>query len=83
MLFRIARGEYDLDWHTAPRKQFILNLTGQVKITASDGEERVLGPGSIFLADDLTGKGHLSQAVGGQERTSVFIHMPGASGAIQ
>ena len=67
---------YDLDWHPAPRRQFVVNLTGSVKITASDGEVRVFGPGSIMLADDTTGKGHLSQHVGDEERVSLFIHLP-------
>ena len=34
-------GTYDLDWHLAPRGQYIVNLDGAVKITASDGEARV------------------------------------------
>ena len=67
---------YDLDWHPAPRRQFVVNLTGQVEITASDGEKRVCGPGSIMLADDTTGKGHLSKHVGSEERVSLFIHLP-------
>jgi hypothetical protein len=67
---------YDLDWHPAPRRQFIVNLIGAVKITASDGEVRVFGPGSIMLADDTTGKGHLSQHEGDVERVSLFIHVP-------
>ena len=68
---------YDLDWHPAPRRQFVVNLTGAVEITASDGEVRVFGPGSVMLADDTEGKGHLSKHVGSEERISLFIHIPG------
>jgi hypothetical protein len=75
--FRRNSKAYDLDWHPAPRRQFVVNLTGAVKITASDGEERIFGPGSIMLADDTTGKGHLSQHHGDEERVSLFIHIPG------
>ncbi len=50
-------GEYFINWHNAPRRQFVVNLTGTVEIVASDGEKRRLGPGSILLAEDLTGKG--------------------------
>jgi len=67
---------YDLDWHPAPRRQFVVNLTGAVEITASDGEKRTFGAGSIMLADDTTGKGHLSKHVGNEERVSLFIHIP-------
>jgi arginine repressor len=34
--------DYDLDWHPAPRRQYIINLDAGVQITASDGEARVI-----------------------------------------
>jgi hypothetical protein len=74
--FRKNHMDYDLDWHPAPRRQFIVNLTGAVQITASDGEERTFGPGSILLVEDLGGKGHLSKSVGGDQRLSLFVHLP-------
>jgi hypothetical protein len=72
---RINSGDYDLDFHTAPRKQFVVNLSGEVEITASDGEVRRFGPGSVMLADDTTGKGHKSRATT-PERVSLFVHLP-------
>jgi hypothetical protein len=72
VMFRQS-GEYFINWHNAPRRQFVVNLTGTVEIVASDGEKRLLGPGSILLAEDLTGKGHTSRGLGGEERISVFI----------
>ena len=56
--------EYFIDWHNAPRRQFVVNLTGEVEITVSDGEKRRFGPGSILLAEDVTGKGHISRGRG-------------------
>ena len=53
VMFRQS-GEYFINWHNAPRRQFVVNLTGTVEIVASDGEKRRLGPGSILLAEDLT-----------------------------
>jgi len=75
LLFRRNTADYDLDWHPAPRKQFVVNLSGTVEITASDGEVRQFGPGSIMLADDTTGKGHKSKALT-EERVSLFVHVP-------
>lgn len=72
VMFRQS-GEYFINWHNAPRRQFVVNLTGTVEIVASDGEKRLLGPGSILLAEDLTGKGHTSRGLGGEERISLFI----------
>ena len=73
IIFRETVAEYDLDWHNAPRRQYIVNLDAAVKITASDGESRVIGAGEVFLVEDVTGKGHLSESVGGQMRRSLFI----------
>jgi len=73
IIFRQVPATYDLDWHPAPRRQYIVNLDGAVKITAGDGEARVIGPGEVILVEDTKGKGHLSQAVGGQMRRSIFI----------
>jgi uncharacterized cupin superfamily protein len=73
MAFRMTDGSYNLEWHNAPRRQYIINLEGSVEITTSDGESRVIGPGEIILAEDTTGKGHLSKAVAGGARRSLII----------
>jgi hypothetical protein len=73
IIFRETSGDYNLDWHTAPRRQYIVNLDAGVEITASDGERRVLQAGEVILVEDTTGKGHLSKAVAGQVRRSIFI----------
>ena len=73
--FRETAGDYDLDWHTAPRRQYIVNLDAGVEITASNGERRVIGAGEVIFVEDTTGKGHLSKAVSGQVRHSIFIHV--------
>ncbi len=44
-----------------------------MKITASDGESREIKAGEVILVEDTTGKGHLSQSIGGQMRRSIFI----------
>ena len=44
-----------------------------MRITASDGESRVIGAGEVILVEDTSGKGHLSQSVGGQMRRSIFV----------
>lgn len=73
VIFRETSGDYDLDWHPAPRRQYIVNLDAGVRITASDGESRVIGAGEVILVEDTTGKGHLSQSVEGRMRHSIFI----------
>ena len=73
IIFRETKGDYDLDWHPAPRRQYIINLDAGVEITASDGEKRVIGPGEVFLVEDTHGKGHLSKSVAGEMRHSIFV----------
>lgn len=73
VVFRQVGGDYDLDFHNAPRRQFVVNLSGAVDITVGSGETRRLGAGEILLAEDTTGQGHQSRAVDAQPRTCLFI----------
>lgn len=73
IIFRETQPDYDLDWHPAPRRQYIINLVGGVKLTASDGEARVIGAGEVILVEDISGKGHLSQNVTQELRYSIFV----------
>lgn len=71
--FREVDGDYYIDYHPAPRRQLVVNLTGSVEIQTGAGERRVLGPGSILLAEDCTGQGHISRSVNGEPRTCLFV----------
>ncbi len=73
IIFRETQPDYDLDWHPAPRRQYIINLDGGVQLTASDGESRVIGAGEVILVEDVSGKGHLSKSVEGKLRHSIFV----------
>lgn len=73
IIFRETGSDYDLDFHNAPRRQFVINLEGSVEIVTGDGSSRILGPGDILLAEDTTGRGHISRAVNNQPRKSIFV----------
>ena len=73
LIFREVHANYDLDWHNAPRRQYIVNLDAGVRITSSDGEVRQIGAGEVFLVEDTTGKGHLSRSIGNQMRRCLFV----------
>jgi hypothetical protein len=62
-----------IDWHTAPRRQYVITLEGQVEVGLGDGTKRVFGVGDVLLADDLTGRGHTTAVYGGKVRVSVAI----------
>lgn len=66
MLIRESAGDaHFLELHPAPRRQFILCLTGIVEIELGNGEKRQFGPGDVYLADDLTGEGHIHREIQG------------------
>ena len=62
-----------IDWHNAPRRQYIITLAGAVEIGIGDGSVRRFGQGDVLLAEDLTGHGHTSRNVGEQERRTAIM----------
>ncbi|KAK9710205.1 hypothetical protein K7432_008596 [Basidiobolus ranarum] len=73
VVFRETEGTYDLDWHNAPCKQFIIMVDGSVDITTTDMETRRFNTGDIILVEDTEGKGHRSKNVDGKPRKSMFV----------
>lgn len=61
------------DWHTAPRRQYVITLSGHGQVELIDGTKIDLGPGSIDLAEDLTGKGHITRVIGNEDRITISI----------
>ena len=71
--FRRTNQDYNVDWHPAPRRQYVVTLSGESEIELEGGRKLRLGPGHILLAEDTTGQGHISRAIGTQNRVSLFI----------
>jgi hypothetical protein len=65
--------QYFLDWHPASRRQLVVTLAGESEIELEDGRKVRMGPGHILLAEDVTGKGHISRAVPGKDRIAFDI----------
>ena len=66
------------DWHKAPRRMYLIAVQGMSEVTVGDGEIRRFGPGSVILMDDLTGKGHITRAVGDVDHIALTIPVPPA-----
>ncbi len=62
-----------LGWHTAPRRQYVITLSGSVDIRIGDGAVKTFGPGDVLLAEDLTGRGHTATPKGTWTRAYVPI----------
>ena len=71
--FRRSSPDYFIDWHTAPRRQYVITLSGESEVELGDGTKIRLYPGHILLAEDTTGQGHISRSVGSEDRISIFI----------
>ncbi len=71
--------EYDLDWHPAPRRQFVVTISGRGEMETSDGTVLPLEPGTIVLVEDVDGIGHRSRAVGDEPRVSLFLPLDDAT----
>src|SRR2546428_8168987 len=73
IIFREVPPTYDLDWHPAPRRQYIINLDNGGQITASDGESRVIGAAEVLLCEDTPGKGHVCHRLHDLPPTHLFV----------
>jgi uncharacterized cupin superfamily protein len=60
-------------WHRAPRRQYVINLSGETEIEIGNGTKRRFSPGDILLAEDTSGQGHISRDVGSQPRRFIMI----------
>jgi len=74
---RFARAEGDLDygWHPAPRRQFVLVLSGGIAMQYGSGQQATVSDGNFLLGEDTDGDGHISRAAGGEPRFSIFAHL--------
>ncbi len=64
------------DFHPSPQPVAIIVTAGEHEFETSDGETRIVGPGSIVLFEDTTGKGHRARDVGQLEAQAVVVWMP-------
>ena len=66
---------WESEWHPAPKRQYMIYLSGTIEAQTSDGEIRQFGPGSITLVEDTTGKGHKSRVVGSDQVIGIVIQL--------
>ena len=62
-----------IDWHPAPRRQYVISLSGQIEIGLGDGTTSRYGPGDARLVEDTTGQGHTTRVVGDQPSITAVV----------
>jgi len=60
-------------WHTGPRRQYVITLSGRAEIEVAGGQKVAVGPGHINLIEDTTGKGHITRTLGPDNRVVITI----------
>ena len=73
IMFQEQPDDYNSDWHPAPRRQFIITLEGEGEIEIGDGTKRRFKPGDILLAEDTTGRGHISRGIKNKPRKAIVV----------
>lgn len=61
LLFRNDFAPHIVNFHRAPRRRWVITLSGAVDIGVGDGSTMTFTAGDVFLAEDLTGRGHTTQ----------------------
>jgi uncharacterized cupin superfamily protein len=70
-----APAGWSSDWHPSSARNLFFVLNGEWQVTASDGESRRFGVGSVLLVEDTTGKGHSSRVVSETDSLAVMVHL--------
>lgn len=62
-----------IDWHPAPRRQYVITLSGHGEIEVAGGRKIPISPGQIDFVEDLTGKGHITRMTGTEDRVALWL----------
>jgi quercetin dioxygenase-like cupin family protein len=68
------------DWHTAPRRQYVITISGRGELEVAGGKKIPVEPGNIELVEDTTGKGHVTRVVGQEDRVTLQLALSDQSG---
>ena len=71
-LHRAKAGNVE-DWHHAPRRQYVITISGRGEIEVAGGKKIIAGPGNIDLVEDTTGKGHITRVISTEDRVTLQI----------
>jgi quercetin dioxygenase-like cupin family protein len=62
-----------LAWHTAPVRQLVVTLCGNLVFTVRDGGEFTVAPGDVLLAEDTVGSGHQWRLEGDEPWRRMYV----------
>ncbi len=69
----------DPGWHTAPHRQYVVTLGGELEFMTRDGATQRIGPGDVLLAEDTTGGGHCWRILGDAPWRRLYVRLDPAN----
>lgn len=72
LVFKKDAPKHILGFHNAPRRQWVITLSGSVEIGIGNGTVKTFRAGDVFLAEDVTGQGHTALP---REWVRAFVHL--------
>jgi len=63
------------DWHNAPRRQYVITLSGTLRFENRLGDAQEIRPGDILLAEDCTGGGHKWKLIDENPWRRCYVHL--------
>ena len=72
VIFSRSPADQFIDWHPAP----VVSSSSRCRPCRGRSQRRrdsQIGPGTVMLADDTTGTGHITRGVGTEPRLSIFV----------
>jgi len=70
---RAAPGMFE-PWHSADKKRYVVVISGEAEVTTTSGEKARIVPGQIYIAEDLTGKGHTFRVIGNEDWVALYAN---------
>jgi hypothetical protein len=74
--FEETQAGVSLDWHNAPRRRYVITLSGRLEFETRTGARQVVKPGDILLAEDSLGGGHRWRLIDDQPWRRVYVAVP-------
>ena len=75
--FMNAPAGWASDWHPSSARSLFFVISGEWEVTASDGETRRFGVGSVLLVEDTNGQGHSSRVVSEVDSLAALVQLDG------
>jgi quercetin dioxygenase-like cupin family protein len=79
ILFMSRPGPVVEDWHSAPREQYAITMSGRAEMEIGGGKRIPLPPGSVVLIADTTGKGHRVHVLSNEPWVAAFVPLAPAA----